>query len=63
MKCPNILGEAGAGGVLYIPRGNRFLDFSWNLGNTSNNMVEAYADYQWILLDMNNNNHITIVSD
>jgi hypothetical protein len=26
------LGEAGAGGVLYGPRGTRELDFYWNLG-------------------------------
>jgi hypothetical protein len=43
-------GEAGAGGVLYSPRGNRLLDFSWNLGKTTNNMAEAYAIYQGILL-------------
>jgi hypothetical protein len=44
------LQKAGVGGVLYIPRGNRLLDFSWNLGKTSNNMAEAYVIYQGILL-------------
>jgi hypothetical protein len=57
-------GEAGVGGVLYGPRGNQILDFSWNLGKTSNNMVEAYAVYQGILLTQEQQlNHITIVGD
>jgi hypothetical protein len=61
---PIEVGEAGAGGVLYSPRGNQFLDFSWNLGKTSNNMVEAYAIYQGILLAQEQQlKHITIVGD
>jgi hypothetical protein len=32
--------------VLYGPRGNRDMDFYWNLGNTTNNIVEAYVVYQ-----------------
>jgi hypothetical protein len=38
------------GGVLYGPRGTRVLEFSWNLGIASNNVVEAYAVYQGLLL-------------
>jgi hypothetical protein len=57
-------GEAGAGGVLYSPRGQRLLDFSWNLGINSNNMAEAYAIYQGILLVQEQQlNRITIVGD
>jgi ribonuclease HI len=36
-------GEAGAGGVLFSPRGQRLLTYSWNLGMTTNNSAEAYA--------------------
>lgn len=54
--------EACARGVLYGPRGNQIPDFSQNLGNTSNNMVESYAVYQGILLAWEQQlNHITIV--
>jgi hypothetical protein len=42
--------EAGVGGVLYIPRGKRLLDFSWNMGINSNNMEEDYAMYRGVLL-------------
>jgi ribonuclease HI len=45
------LGEAGAGGVLYIPRGKMMLKYSWNLGVTTNNIAEAYAMHQGVLLD------------
>jgi hypothetical protein len=52
------------GGVLYGPRGNRVLEFSWNLGKTSNNMVKAYAVYQEILLTHDHQmNYIKIVGD
>jgi ribonuclease HI len=36
-------GEAGAGGVLFGPRGQRMITYSWNLGTTTNNSAEAYA--------------------
>jgi ribonuclease HI len=39
-------GEAGAGGVLFIPRGQRLLTYSWNLGITTNNLAEAYAIFK-----------------
>jgi ribonuclease HI len=35
--------EAGAGGVLFDPRGNQIMEYSWNLGVTTNNKEEAYA--------------------
>jgi ribonuclease HI len=35
---------------MYIPRGKRILCYSWNLGVTTNNMAEAYAMYQGVLL-------------
>jgi ribonuclease HI len=57
-------GEAGAGGVLYIPRGKRMLDYSWNLGVTTNNMAEAYAMYQGVLLAQERKlNNIIIIGD
>jgi hypothetical protein len=56
--------EAGAGGVLYDPRGTRVLDFSWNLGIASNNVVEAYVVYQGLLLMQEDQiNQISIVGD
>jgi len=30
-------GDVGAGGVLFIPRGQRMITYSWNLGTTTNN--------------------------
>ena len=36
-------GEAWAGGVMFSPRGQRLLTYSWNLGITTNNLAEAYA--------------------
>jgi ribonuclease HI len=36
-------GEAGVGGVLFSPRGQRMITYSWNLGITTNNAAEAYA--------------------
>jgi len=58
------LGEVGVGGVLYRPRGKRLLDFSWNLGINTNNMEEAYAMYQGVLLVQEQQlNSITIVGD
>jgi ribonuclease HI len=37
--------EAGVGGVLFDPRGNQIMEYSWNLGVTTNNKAEAYALY------------------
>jgi hypothetical protein len=45
------LGEEGARGVIYDPRGNREFDFYWNIGITSNNKVGAYALYQGVQLE------------
>jgi ribonuclease HI len=40
------------------------MDFSWNLGIASNNMVEAYVLYQGLLLmEVDQINQITIVGD
>jgi hypothetical protein len=36
-------GEAGAGGILYDPRGKTTSRYHWNLGTETNNKVEAYA--------------------
>jgi ribonuclease HI len=41
-----ILGEAGGGGVLFGPDGDRIFTYSWNLGIESNNMAEALALWQ-----------------
>jgi ribonuclease HI len=58
------LGEAGARGVLYSPRGKRMLDYSWNLGVTTTNMAEAYAMYQGVLLAQEQKlNNIIIIGD
>lgn len=38
-----ILGEEGAGGVLFHPRGNKIMEHSWTIGVTTNNKAEAYA--------------------
>jgi len=35
--------EAGAGGVLFDPRGNQIMEYSWNLGVTTNNKEDTYA--------------------
>jgi ribonuclease HI len=57
-------GEAGAGGVLYNPRGKRMLCYSWNLGVTTNNMAEAYAMYQGALLAQDRQlSHIIVIGD
>jgi ribonuclease HI len=42
---------AGAGGVLFNPRGNKLMDYSWNLEVTTNNKVEAYTLYMGIQLE------------
>jgi ribonuclease HI len=56
--------EVGAGGVLYNPKGKRMLCYSWNLGVTSNNMVEAYAMYQGPLLAQDRQlSHILVIGD
>jgi ribonuclease HI len=34
------------GGVLFIPRGQILLTYSWNLGITTNNLAEAYAIFK-----------------
>jgi ribonuclease HI len=43
-------GEVGAGGVLFDPRGNQLMEYSWNLGATTNNKAEAYTMYMGIQL-------------
>jgi ribonuclease HI len=59
-----ISGGAGAGGVLYNPRGKRMLNYSWNLGVTTNNMAETYAMYQGVLLDQERKfNNIIVIGD
>jgi ribonuclease HI len=45
-----IQGRQGGGGVLLDPRGNKVLDYYWNLGIKTNNRVEAYTLFQGILL-------------
>jgi hypothetical protein len=57
-------GGAGVGGVLYNLRGKCLLDFSLNLGINSNNMAEAYAIYQGIMIaQVQQLNCITIIDD
>jgi ribonuclease HI len=41
---------AGAGGVLFGPKGYIELRFAWNLGIASNNQTEEYAFLQGIYL-------------
>jgi hypothetical protein len=38
------------GGVIFFPRGNIRLSFSWSLGHATNNQAEAYALLQGLLL-------------
>ena len=40
------LGEAGGGGVVINPTGKVEIEYSWNIGHESNNMVEAYGLWQ-----------------
>jgi hypothetical protein len=46
-----ILGEEGVEGVLFHPRGNQIMEYSWNLGVTTNNKAEAYAMVMGIQLE------------
>lgn len=39
-----------AGGVIFSPGEQTRLTFSWRLGTTTNNQVEAYALYQGLIL-------------
>ena len=39
-------GKAGGGGVIIDPDGKVEIEFSWNIGNDSNNMAEAYGLWQ-----------------
>ena len=39
-------GKAGGGGVIIDPDGKVEIEFSWNIGNDSNNMAEAYRLWQ-----------------
>jgi ribonuclease HI len=41
---------AGAGGVIYSPRGHIRTTFSWSLGIASNNQAEVYALYKGLNL-------------
>ena len=39
---------AGGGGVIIFPEGKIEVEYYWNIGNDSNNMVEAYGLWQGI---------------
>ena len=41
-------GMAGGGGVVICPEGKIEVEYSWNIGVDSNNMVEAYGLWQGI---------------
>jgi ribonuclease HI len=57
-------GEAGEGGVLYSPRRQIMLCYSWNLGVTTSKLVEAYALYQGSLQAQDRQlNHIIVIGD
>ena len=42
-------GEAGGGGVLYDPKDNLLLKYSWGLGTETNNKAEALALWQGLI--------------
>ena len=39
-----MVGEVGAGGIIFYPRGNTVDSFAWGLGNKTNNEAE------WLVL-------------
>ena len=41
-------GVVGGGGVIIFPKGKIEMEYYWNIGNDSNNMVEAYGLSQGI---------------
>ena len=40
------LGAAGGGGIFNNPKGSFENEYYWNIGNDTNNMVEAYGLWQ-----------------
>ena len=43
-------GKAGGGGVVINPRGKVEIEYTWNIGQDSNNMAEAYGLWQGLKL-------------
>jgi ribonuclease HI len=55
---------AGAGGVVFDSEGNKVLEFSWGLGNTTNNHAEVLATYMGLrLIPENRSTRLTIIGD
>jgi len=50
--------------VLFDPRGNQLMEYSWNLGATTNNKAEAYAMFMGMQLAKKRKiTNLNIVSD
>jgi ribonuclease HI len=54
-------GVAGAGGVIIDSDGQNILDYSWGLGNTTNNKAESLAVYMGLQIARSRNLHELIV--
>jgi ribonuclease HI len=54
----------GAGGVAFDSGGIKSIEFSWGLGHTSNNHVEALAVYMGLrLLPVNTSSKLVVIGD
>jgi ribonuclease HI len=54
-------GATGAGGVIIDSDGQNILDYSWGLGNTTNNKAESLAVYMGLRIARSQNIHELIV--